>query len=89
MPIDYWADEQYEENGGTNRFAAAVTPSDTTDLTITTRYLFVGGAGTLTVDMSNGATVLFTGVLAGSVLPIRVNRVRATGTTATNIVALW
>jgi len=68
--------------------ASAVTPNDSTDLSQPSRALFVGGAGNLTVDMTNGDNVVFTGVLAGSVLPFRVKRVYSTGTTATNIVAL-
>jgi hypothetical protein len=69
--------------------AAVVTPSDSTSLTFVTRSVFVGGAGNLNVIMRDGSTVLFTGVLAGSMLPIRVQQVLSTSTTATNIVALW
>ena len=69
--------------------AAAVTPSDGTDLTNTTRGLFIGGAGNVTVIMANGETVTFTAPVVGTILPIRVTRVKATGTTATAIVALW
>ena len=70
--------------------AAAVTPADGADLANSTRALFVGGAGAVKVDMVGGTTgVTLTGVVAGSVLPIRVSRVYSTGTTATNIVALY
>jgi hypothetical protein len=70
------------------RYAVAVTPSDSTDLTRMSRGLFVGGAGNLSVVMAgDSATVVFTGVPAGAFLPIRVHRVNAT--TATNIVAVW
>ena len=69
--------------------AAAVTPNDSTDLSRPSRAVFVGGAGNLKADMTNGDTVTFTGVLAGSVLPIRVRRVYSTGTTATNIVSMY
>ena len=69
--------------------AAAVTPSDSTDLTFVTRALYVGGAGTVVVDMAEtGTTISFVGVPAGTFLPLRVKRVRATSTTATSIVAL-
>ena len=69
--------------------AAAVTPSDSTDLTFVTRGLWVGGAGTVVVDMAeSGTSVPFVGVPAGTLLPYRVKRVRAAGTTATSIVAL-
>jgi len=57
--------------------------------TNTACVLYIGVAGDLTVDMcNNGATILFTSALNGY-HPIQVNRVRATGTAATNIVALW
>lgn len=68
--------------------AVAVTKSDSTVLT-TTRALYVGGAGNLTVTMAgSGADVVFEDVLAGSLLPLRVTKVKA-ATTATKIVALW
>ena len=71
--------------------AAAVTPSDGTDLpTAPTRGLYVGSAGNLVVNMAGGgASVTFTGVPAGAILPIRVDRVLATSTTASAIVALY
>lgn len=54
-----------------------------------TREIFIGGAGTLKVTMVSGKTVTFTGVIAGSRLPLAVVKVFRTGTTATNIVALF
>lgn len=69
--------------------AAAVTTNDTTDLSASTRALYVGGAGNVKVDLVGSGTVTFSGVPAGSYLHIKVKRVWATGTTATNILALW
>lgn len=69
--------------------AAAVTPSDTVDLTNTSRAVYVGGAGDLKVDMADQGTVTFSGVPAGTVLPIRVTRIYNTGTAATNILVLY
>lgn len=69
--------------------AVAVTPSDSTDLADTTRALYVGGDGNVSAIMRSGQTVLFTGVKGGVIYPFRVNRVRATRTTATGIVALY
>lgn len=69
--------------------AAAVTPHDTNELTAVTRGIYVGGDGNLAVVTKGGQTVTFTGVVAGSVIPVRAKKVLATGTTATNIVALW
>lgn len=69
--------------------AAAVTPSDSDDLAYGCRSLFVGGSGDVAVVFPNGEPVMFTGVLAGTVLPVQARRVNATGTTAANIVALF
>lgn len=64
--------------------AAAVTPSDSTALT--SRAVWVGGAGDLSVRLSGtpSTTVVFTAVPAGTLLPISVVRIMA-ATTATNI----
>jgi hypothetical protein len=70
--------------------AAAITPNDGTDLAQFTRFVYVGGTGDITVNMAGtGASIVFKAVPVGTVLPIRVARVLATGTTATNLVALW
>lgn len=73
------------------RQAQAVTKSDTADIApgLTYDALWIGtpGDGTLSVIMSDGATVSLAGVPAG-LLPIAVKRVRSTGSGATNIVAL-
>ncbi|MFD2235927.1 spike base protein, RCAP_Rcc01079 family [Aureimonas populi] len=75
-------------SGPANRLFA-VTPSDTQSLPFVTTGLYVGGAGDLAVlDRATGQTVVLRAVPAGSVLPIRVARVLATGTTATDIVGL-
>lgn len=67
-----------------------VTPSDAANLTSPTRYLFVGGAGNIKVDTVGGETLTITGVVAGSVLPLRVKKIYATGgTTATNMVGFY
>ena len=69
--------------------AVVVSPSDSTDLTYVTRAVYVGTTGNLKVTMSDSGTVLFTGVVAGSTLPIRVSRIWNTTTTASTIIALW
>jgi len=61
--------------------AVAVTPDDANDLAFTARALYIGGAGDLKVTTSGGDTVEFRGLLAGSVLPVSVRRVFATGQT--------
>lgn len=66
--------------------AVAVTPSDTS--TITATALYVGTGGNVAVNDNNGNTTTFVGVPGGTTLWIKATRVRATGTTASNIVAL-
>lgn len=70
--------------------AFAITPDDDTDLTIVPRALYVGGAGDIVVNMfRDGTAITFVGVTAGTVLPIRVLRVKSTSTTATSILGLY
>jgi len=64
----------------------AVTPSDTT-VVPATRGLVIGVAGNVAVRFANG-DILTVAVQAG-VAPLQVNRVYATGTTATGIGALY
>ena len=69
--------------------AAAVVPHDTNDLSVATRAIYVGVAGDVKVDMlDEGTAVVFTALPVGE-HPYRVTRIYATGTAATNIVALW
>lgn len=66
----------------------AVTPNDGAELPEMTRALYVGATGALHVLLASGAEVTFAGVAGGTMLPIRVRKVFATGTTATSIVGL-
>jgi hypothetical protein len=55
-----------------------------------TKGLYVGGAGNLNLLLAGDtAPVVFVGVAAGTVLPVRVAKVMATNTTATNLVGLY
>lgn len=60
--------------------ATDIVPNDTADLGETTRAVYVGIGGHLVVQMLWGQTVTFANVPAGSLLPIRVNRVLTTST---------
>jgi len=80
------------------RSAAAVTPSNTSNIpSVSTQdgsgnngcVLYVGGVGNLKVLTVGGNEVTFTNVPTGTFVPVQVLRVFATGTTATNIVAIW
>ncbi|NKX43600.1 spike base protein, RCAP_Rcc01079 family [Roseicyclus persicicus] len=66
-----------------------VTPSDTTDLGVICRGLYVGNAGDVAVRASDNTEGVFENVAAGTFLPVRARRVLETGTTATGILGLY
>lgn len=66
--------------------AAAITPSDTTAQTY--RAIYVGGAGNVAVTTTGGNVVTFTAPPVGSIIPVEVQKVMATNTTATLLVGL-
>lgn len=69
--------------------AVQIVPSDSSDLAVSTRALYVGGEGNVTVTMVGSDTpVTFVGLGAGMIYPLRIRRVHATGTTAAALVAL-
>lgn len=53
-----------------------------------TGALWVGSAGNVTVMMQSGDIAIFVSVLSGTLLPICVQQVFASGTTASNILGL-
>ena len=65
-----------------------VTPDDGADLPETTRAIYVGIGGNLAVQMLSGETLTLSNILPGSLLPLRVTRILATGTTAAAIAGL-
>jgi hypothetical protein len=73
--------------------ALTVTPSDTATVSSdgrSTRGLFVGTGGNVAVMLRDDSTaVTLKNVASGSVLPIQVQFVMNTNTTATDIVALF
>ena len=69
--------------------AFAITPNDSADLSVFPRAIYVGGGGAVKVTTLGGDTVTFSGVLAGTVLPVRAARVFSTGTDATNLIGLY
>lgn len=89
--IDRWRSlaDRPEARSGPGRRAVAVTPADS-DLTEATRAVWVGGAGNLAVLMVEDSTpVVFSGVPAGTLLPLQCSQIRSTSTTATLIVAVY
>jgi hypothetical protein len=68
--------------------AFAVTPHDTNDLPETTRAIFVGGTGSVCLVLVSGAEITLANVASSSIIPVRATRLKATGTTATQIVGM-
>ena len=75
---------------------SAVTPHDTTDQSIDTRFgtpldgIYIGVAGdvNLTLSKTGQSAVLFKNMLAGTIYPLSAKYIMSTSTTATDIVAL-
>lgn len=63
--------------------------SDTVELTIVSRGVYVGVTGNVKVTMYGSGTVVFVAVPAGVTLPIRVKQIWSTGTTATSLLVLY
>lgn len=90
MPIDKFAlNDIATQAPATTGFT--ITPSNSTIFAQYTRAIYIGGDGNIAVRLSDMETshVDFIGVKAGTILPIRARMVRATDTTATNIVGLY
>lgn len=68
--------------------AAEITPDDT-DFIPETSGLYVGVSGDVAVTMASGRDVTFKDLSAGEIHPISVTKVKATGTTADDILAVY
>lgn len=68
--------------------SVAVTPHATNGFAVC-RALYIGVGGDVVPVMENGGTATFKNAQSGSIIPVRCIRVNATGTTATDIVALY
>jgi hypothetical protein len=79
-------------NQGYNR-GAAITNSDSVNiLTGQTDAIYVGtkgSTGTIVCVMADGTTYTLVGALAGTIYPLRVIRINAATTDASNLVALY
>ena len=69
--------------------AASVDISSTDYTSQIGANLYVGTGGDVKVDMFKSGTVTFSNVQDGSYLPIKVTKVYKTGTTASDMLALW
>lgn len=88
MPIDNF------EDTGDSVIAPAqtcfdITPDDGAELSLVTKALYVGSGGDIAVQPLEGASlVTFRNVPSGATLDLRVTKVAATGTTASDIIGL-
>jgi len=70
--------------------AVTVTPSDTAPLADIPKALYVGTGGTIVMrGKSDAADRTWKNVPSGAFLPFRAEYIRATGTTAADILALY
>ena len=74
---------------GTALAVTAVSGGSDHNLGSTFEAFYIGVGGDISLDLaSSGSDIVFKNVASGQLLPIRATTVNATGTTATNIVAL-
>lgn len=88
MPLDPYASFASAPNDPA-RDAFPILANDTAALAVLPRALYVGTGGMLAVRLIDAASdVTFRNVGAGQILDIRVSYVRATGTTAADLIGL-
>jgi hypothetical protein len=68
--------------------ANAIVPNDGTVIPVT-KGLYLGTTGDVVVTMANGQDATFKGLASGMIHPICVTKVKATGTNATSILAVY
>lgn len=66
-----------------------ITPSNDANLAREARAIFIGIGGNLKISTQYGNTVTFMNLVRGQILPVQVVKVWATGTTASNLIALF
>lgn len=69
--------------------AVDVVPATLETLVIPGAVLYIGTGGNIKVDTISGDTVTFKNVADGSVLAVQVKKVYNTGTSASDIIALY
>lgn len=70
------------------RKAVAITLHDSNEVSPLPDSIYIGGAGNLKVTMS-GTAVTLSGLLAGSIYPVTGTVFWSTGSTVTNVMALY
>ena len=82
------AQKRKARNYKTN-FAESITPDDRNDLEFVGSKLFIGTGGDLKVDTLEGQTITLKNISNGTLIDfIKVKKIHARGTTASDIVAI-
>lgn len=88
MILTNYTGAPYDIGSGTG--LVAVVPNDGVDLARgASKGLYIGVAGNVAVVTTGGDSATLTALTIGIIHPISVKRVLATGTTATNILAVY
>jgi hypothetical protein len=88
MPIDSFR-AMSDSPLAASRAPFAIVPHDSNEIAVTPKALYVGTAGNLVLRGIDAiADVTLKNVPAGAILDVRAQYVRATGTTAADIVGL-
>jgi hypothetical protein len=69
--------------------AVEIVPGDSAQMPHASRAVYVGQGGDLRVQMLGGGIVTFRDIPSGTLMPVRISRVFATGTDAAAILGLW
>lgn len=89
MAINNYSGYRAELSDSAER-SSAITPHDSNELAEIPKAIYVGGAGDITMKgMGDSTTTLWAAVPAGTFIPFRPILIAATGTTATNLVAMY
>lgn len=86
MAINYYT-EFTDDVSAPSLAPFSVVPNDTTELPVVPKRIYVGSGGNVTLRGVNGtADVVYKNVGSGVYLNVRAQFIRATGTTATDII---
>lgn len=87
MAVDVF-DGYQDEQGGPSRAPFAVVPHDINELPVIPKGIYVGTGGDVTLRGVKGtADVVYRNLPDASYIAVRAQYVRATGTTASNMIA--
>jgi hypothetical protein len=67
----------------------AITPSDGSNLTNSTKGIYVSEISTIKIDTVNNQTVTITNLASGIWHPIQAKKIYATGTSAVGLLGSW